>query len=110
MSASYTECCANGVLSKLVHTPQLDIAAAGRNFPSMAIRLRVGDVLRKRGMTAYQLAKQSGGRISLSLAYRLEQDRFGKHPPTWDMLEIICQVLEVDVTDLFQRMPPKRGK
>ena len=76
----------------------------------MAIRLRVGDLLDERGITAYQLAKQSGGRISLSAAYRLAQGNSGTFPPSWVMIEILCDVLKVDVCDLFHRSGPKRNK
>jgi len=76
----------------------------------MGIRLRVGDLLEERGMTAYQLAKQSGGRISLSAAYRLAESNAGTFPPSWEMLETLCDVLKVDVTDLFERVSPKRGR
>jgi transcriptional regulator with XRE-family HTH domain len=76
----------------------------------MAIRLRVGDILEERRMTAYQLAKQSGGRISLSAAYRLAESNSGTFPPSWEMLEILCEVLKVDVCDLFHRSGSKRGR
>ena len=61
-------------------------------------------------MTAYQLSKMSEGQISLSAAYRLAEDNSGTFPPSWEMLEILCQVFKVDVSDLFQRTPTKRGK
>lgn len=88
----------------------LETPAFAPTFSDMAIRLRVGDLLEERGMTAYQLAKQSGGRISLSAAYRLAEDNAGTFPPSWAMLEILCQVLTVDICDLFHRTPPKRSR
>ena len=88
----------------------LEIVPSAPIFVDMAIRLRVGDLLEERGMTAYQLAKQSGGAISLSAAYRLAEGNSGAHPPSWAMLETLCELLEVDIFDLFERSAGKRGK
>jgi transcriptional regulator with XRE-family HTH domain len=76
----------------------------------MAIRLRVGELLEERGMTAYQLAKQSGGRITIAAAYRLAKGNSGTFPPSWEMLEVLCQLLKVDVSDLFARTPATRRR
>jgi len=88
----------------------LEIARFARTFEHMAIRLRVGELLEERGITAYQLAKLSDGRISLSAAYRLAEPNAGAFPPSWAMLEILCEVLEVDVGELFERTGSKRKR
>lgn len=98
------------VLSRLGNIQDLGIAVEHSTFADMAIRLCVGDLLEERGMTAYQLAKESDGRISLSAAYRLTEGNAGTFPPSWEMLETLCEILKVDVADLFQRVPQKRSR
>lgn len=98
------------LLSRFGNMQRLEIAPSAPIFADMAIRLRVGDLLEERGMTAYQLAKKSGGRISLSAAYRLAEGNAGTFPPSWVMLETLCDVLKVDVCDLFHRSTSKRSR
>lgn len=77
-----------------------------RTFGDM--RLRVPELLKEHGITAYELAKRSGGRISLTAAYRLAGNRFRSVPlPTLDAL---CDVFGIkDPGPLFEREKPKRG-
>lgn len=73
------------------------------------MRLRVPELLRARGSTAYRLAADSGGRLSLSIAYRLAKTgAFRCLRP--EQLEALCEVLEVEPGELFERVPAKRGK
>ncbi|HEY2377609.1 MAG TPA: helix-turn-helix transcriptional regulator [Gemmatimonadaceae bacterium] len=70
------------------------------------MRLRVAEILDERGITAYELARRSGGRISLSAAYR-----FGRNE--WKclseaVLEALCDVLDVDPGELLEREKRKR--
>lgn len=61
--------------------------------------LRIGQLLEKRGLTAYQLAKQSDGRISRSTAYRLangEVERLSS-----ETVAALCAVLKCKPGDLF---------
>jgi DNA-binding Xre family transcriptional regulator len=74
------------------------------------LRLRVNELLAKRGLTAYALSKASDGRISMTTAYRLrdtdgELDTFNS-----EMLEALCDVLGVEIKELIERVPEKRGK
>jgi DNA-binding Xre family transcriptional regulator len=72
------------------------------------MRLRVGEILRERGMTAYALSKASGGRIELSAAYRLSKDQWVQLPR--DTLTALCDALEIGPGDLFEFTPEKRRK
>lgn len=67
------------------------------------MRIRLPELMEKRGLTRYALAKQSGGRISLSTAYRLVEmegdlETFGNA-----ILEALCDVLQVEPSELFER-------
>ena len=58
------------------------------------MRLRVAALLEEHGMTAYELAKRSGGRISLSSAYRLRRGKFLTISPA--VLDALCDVFGLD--------------
>jgi len=61
-------------------------------------------------MTPYRLAKESGGRISLSTAYRLV--RLNGRLATFDagMLAALCDVLGAKPSELLELVPEKKGK
>jgi DNA-binding Xre family transcriptional regulator len=69
----------------------------------MDVRLRLPELMRSRGMTAYEVAKQSAGRISRSAAYRVVRmdgrlDNFDA-----EMLEALCDVFGVGPGELLER-------
>ena len=68
------------------------------------MRLRLPELLKTNGLTAYALAKHSDGRISMSLAYRLakRQGVFGSVQP--QTLAALCDVLKVEPGELFERI------
>jgi DNA-binding Xre family transcriptional regulator len=71
------------------------------------MRLRVPELLRARGFTAYRLAVDSGGRISLSMAYRLGRTgAFRCLSP--EQLDALCEVLQVEPDELFERGRKRR--
>lgn len=70
------------------------------------MRLRVGEILAERGMTAYGLSKASGKRIELSAAYRLAKDQWTQMPR--ETLIALCDALEVEPGDLFVYQPKRR--
>jgi len=72
------------------------------------MRLRVAEILAERGMTTYRLAQASGGRISLTTAYRLAKDRWVCLPR--DVLDALCDVLSVSPGELFEREKARKGK
>lgn len=61
-------------------------------------------------MTAYELAKASGGRISLAAIYRLSKQ--GGRARYFDakLLDAMCDVLGVEPGELFVRDGRKRGR
>jgi DNA-binding Xre family transcriptional regulator len=73
------------------------------------MRLRVPELLRARQLTAYALATQSGGRISMTAAYRYSRTgAFRCLSP--EQLDALCEILEVEPGELFARgRKAKRG-
>lgn len=67
------------------------------------MRLRLPELLKLRTMTPYQLAKASGGRLSMSVVYRWQRagGKFGQLER--DQLEALCEVLEVTPGELFTK-------
>ena len=65
------------------------------------MRLRVRALLRERGVTAYRLAKDSKGRISVPSAYRLARGDF--RLISADVMDALCDVLKVEPGVLFER-------
>lgn len=76
-----------------------------------AVRLRIPELLEEHGLTPYHLSKQSGGRISLSTAYRLVRLQGRVRRFEADMLEVLCDVLGVkDPGRLFELEGARTGK
>jgi len=65
----------------------------------MLMRLRIPELLDARGMTPYGLAKASGGRISMSTAYRLKDSRGRLETYAAEMLEALADVFDVKSMD-----------
>ncbi len=72
---------------------------------SVAIQLRISELLRQRGMTPYALAKASQGRISLSGAYRLMKANGFFSCIRASVLDAMCDILKVNAADLLTRVP-----
>lgn len=72
------------------------------------MRLRIPELLEARGWNAYRLAKESDGRISQSTAHRLVADRGNLRLFSADVLETLCDILEVEPGELFERATPPR--
>jgi DNA-binding Xre family transcriptional regulator len=74
-----------------------------------SVRLRVPELLRVRALTAYRLATDSGGRISMSMAYRLSRTgAFRCLSP--EQLDALCELLDVEPGDLFEHLPRKKRR
>lgn len=76
------------------------------------MRLRLPELLEERALTPYGLAQASGGRISMSLAYRIVREQGAFKCLTPPILEALCDVLKVEPDELFDReaKKPKRGR
>jgi DNA-binding Xre family transcriptional regulator len=68
------------------------------------MRLRVGEILREKGMTAYGLSKASG--LELSATYRLAKDQWVQLPR--ETLIALCDALQVGPGELFVFEKKKR--
>jgi DNA-binding Xre family transcriptional regulator len=68
------------------------------------MRLRLPELLPE-GMTAYRLSVESGGRISLSTAYRLVRLKGRVANFDADMLAALCDVLGVEPGELLECVP-----
>jgi DNA-binding Xre family transcriptional regulator len=71
------------------------------------VRLLVPDLLTARRMTPYALAKALEGRVSRSAVYRMAAGE--KVALGLDEIAGLCDALDVEPGQLFERMP-KRGR
>ena len=76
----------------------------------MLVRIRLPELLELRGLTPYELSKRSDGRISMSTAYRLNRRKGRSHTFDAEMLETLCEVLEVEPGELLERDAPKKRR
>jgi DNA-binding Xre family transcriptional regulator len=78
----------------------------------MQMRLRVPELLEERGLTAYEVAQRSEGRIDESTLYRLVRKQGRVERLSTPLLEALCDVLGVEPGELLEREPekPKRGR
>lgn len=74
------------------------------------MRLRINDLLKRRGLTPYALARASGGRVSLPMVYRLQRSQGRFTTIKADVLDGLCDVLDVEPGELFERERPTRRK
>lgn len=73
------------------------------------MRLTVPELLKERRWTAYRLAKQSDGHISLSEAYRLKDGEWKCLSER--VLEGLCIAFDIDDPGpLFTRKPAKKAR
>jgi DNA-binding Xre family transcriptional regulator len=76
----------------------------------MRMRIRFPELLKQHGKTAYAVHKDSGGRISLSTAYRLKKSRGNLKFLDVDLLEALCDVFEAEPGDILERERKSRRK
>jgi transcriptional regulator with XRE-family HTH domain len=76
------------------------------------VRLRLPELLEARGLTGYEIAKRSRGRISPSAIYSLLRQRGAFQRISGDHLDALCDVLGVDPSELLERdrVARKRGR
>jgi DNA-binding Xre family transcriptional regulator len=73
----------------------------------MEMRVRIPELLEQRGLTPYSLAMKSGSRISLSAAHRLARAEGRVKLFSAELLEALCDVLEVEPGELLEREATK---
>ena len=78
----------------------------------MVMRLRLPELLKqqKPPMTPYGLSKASGGRISLSTAYRLSRNNGVVRYLDSELLETLCDVFDVEPGDLLERQKKRKTR
>lgn len=82
----------------------IDIIANGGYIRIMLdMRLRLPELMARRGMTAYQVSKASAGRISRSAAYRVVRMNGKLDNFDAEMLEALCDVFGVGPGELLER-------
>lgn len=72
------------------------------------VRLRVPELLTARDITAYALAKALDGRVSRSAIYRMAAGE--KVALGLDEIAGLCDALDVEPGELFERVPEKKGR
>ena len=73
------------------------------------MRVRLAELLELRGMTAYAVAQESEGRISTSALYRLLKSDGRVRLLDADLLDALCDVLEVEPGELLEREGRRRS-
>jgi DNA-binding Xre family transcriptional regulator len=76
------------------------------------VRIRLPEVLdeHKPPLTAYEVAKRSEGRIIPSTLYRVMRQEGRVRLFDGDLLEALCDVLNIEPGDLLERESSKRRK
>ena len=72
------------------------------------IRLKVAEHLKKRGWTAYRLAKEVG--LSIPVAYRLADPDGDFRRLDLRTLEALCRIFKVQPGELLEWRPERKGK
>lgn len=76
----------------------------------MRMRIRFPELLKAHGKTAYAVHKDSGGRISLSTAYRLKKSKGNLKFLDVDLLEALCDVFDAEPGEILEREGKSRRK
>jgi DNA-binding Xre family transcriptional regulator len=76
----------------------------------MNMRIRINELLQKRGLSPYGLAMESKGRISLSAAHRLARMDGRVKLFSASLLDALCDALNVDPNELLERESTKKAR
>lgn len=74
------------------------------------MRIRLPELLKEHKTTAYGIARDSAGRILSSTLYRLARQRGRVKYLDSELLEALCDVLDVEPGDLLEREGKRRGR
>lgn len=103
----------HGIVSSVAHAILATLPGVALHWQAMEMRLRLPELLEEHSITPYGLHKASEGRISLSTAYRLTRNRGVVKMFDAELLEALCDVLDVGPEKLLERdtaKPAGRGK
>lgn len=73
------------------------------------MRLRLPELLKERGMTAYGVAKESGGRLAIRSLYRLVKRRGRVTMVSAKTIDALCDVLKATPNELIE-VEGRRGR
>jgi DNA-binding Xre family transcriptional regulator len=76
----------------------------------MDVRIRLPELLEDRGLTAYEVAKRSNGRIIPATLYRLMRNKGRVRLIDGELLEALCDQLGLEPGELLEREGKRRGK
>lgn len=68
----------------------------------MRLRIRLPELLEEHNVNAYALVKASGGRLSLPTMYRLKRKRGRVRQIDAELVETLCEMLAVGLTDVLE--------
>ena len=76
------------------------------------MRIRIPELLEERGLTPYAVAHHplNADRIKLTTLYRLVRSGGTAPPFAPAVLDALCDILEVEPAELFEREKPKRRR
>ena len=74
------------------------------------MRLRLPELLEERGVTAHAVAVQSDGRINRATLYRLVRSKGRVRLLDTELLEALCDVLNVEPGELLEREKKRKGR
>jgi putative transcriptional regulator len=69
------------------------------------VRWRIGELLKRRGWTAYRLAQQAG--LTVPAVYRLAKQNAQMGRVEGDTLDRLCNALDVQPGELLEHVPDK---
>jgi DNA-binding Xre family transcriptional regulator len=72
------------------------------------VRLRLSDVLEEKGWTAWRLAKETGGALTVRGAYRLADPEHQHRRLDLGTLSVLCRALGMTPGELLEYVPDKR--
>jgi DNA-binding Xre family transcriptional regulator len=73
------------------------------------VRLRLPELLKERGVTAYAVARDSGGRLAIRSLYRLVKRRGRVTMVSAKTIEALCDVLRASPNELIELEGRRRG-
>lgn len=73
------------------------------------MRLRLPELLKERGTTAYAVARDSGGRLAMRSLYRLVRRRGKVTMVSAKTVEALCDVLRATPNELIELEARKKG-
>jgi DNA-binding Xre family transcriptional regulator len=65
------------------------------------MRLRIPELFEERNQTAYEIARDSGGRLTEATLYRIARERGAVKFVSLGVLQALCDVLQVEPSALF---------